>query len=172
MKHINDNELMEYVAGRLAPPEKEQVAQHIAGCAECAQRVRQEQMLWDSLGEWTVDTSGHKIADKIVALAEKDLAPAAEDKTPEAAHIVRRPLIHRLSFSAVLRVAASILIAVGVGYNLGKSSVTGKVDTAAASKSRPAYLSALGLGWSSELTWLILEDDSPSTSPAPEGQGR
>jgi len=172
MKHINDNELMEYVAGRLASPQKEQVAEHIASCPECSQRLRQAEILWNSLGQWTVDTSGHEIADKITALAEKDMAPGAENKKTDAAPIVRRPLVYRPFFSAVLRVAASILIAVGVGYKLGKSSVTGKIDTSAASNSRPAYLSAFGLEWSSELAWLILEDDSPNTGPAPEGEGR
>lgn len=162
---------MEYVAGRLASPEKEQVAEHIAGCPECSERHRQAEMLWNSLGQWTVETSGHEIADKIVALAEKDLAPAAENKTTEAIPIVRHPIVRRPSFSTVLRVAASILIAMGVGYKLGRSSVTGTINTTA-SNNRPAYLSAFGLEWSSELAWLVLEDNSPSTDSASEGQSR
>lgn len=171
MKHINDNELMEYMAGRLASPQKEQVAEHIASCPECSQRRLQAEMLWNSLGQWTVDTSGHEIAGRLTALVEKGLSPETRKEWNDG-RVVRRPLIYRPSFSAVLRVAASILIAVGVGYKLGKSSVTGKIDTTAASNSRPAYLSAFGLEWSSELAWLILEDDSPNTGPAPEGEGR
>jgi len=162
MKHINDNELMEYVADRLAPPQKEQVAEHIAGCPDCSQRRRQAQMLWDSLDQWTVDTSGHEIADRVTALAQEHKSVRAQ------MHKTYAPSTYAL----VLRVAASILIAVGVGYKLGRSSVTGEIDTAAASKSRPEYLSAFGMGWSSELTWLILEDDSSNTGPTPEGQGR
>jgi len=171
--------LMEYVAGKLAATRKEQVAEHIAGCPECSQRRRQAALLWDSLGQWTVDASGHEVAGRIAALAEKDLTSSAKNKTRDdgretrdAVPIVRRPLVYRPSFSTVLRVAASILIAVGVGYSLGSSSVTGRTETGAASNNRPAYLSALGLQWSSELAWLILEEDSPSTGPAPEGQGR
>jgi len=61
---------------------------------------------------------------------------------------------------AILRVAASIIIAVGVGHKLGKYSVTGNVPRAAVSQNRPEYLSALSLEWSSELAWFILEDDS------------
>ncbi|MFH1716740.1 MAG: hypothetical protein ABIF19_05270, partial [Planctomycetota bacterium] len=71
-------------------------------------------------------------------------------------------------YALVLRVAASIIIAVAIGHRLGRSSVTGNMETAAASKDRPEYLSALGLEWSSELAWLILEDDSSSS---PQGQG-
>jgi len=171
MKHIDDNELMEYVAGRLASPEKEEAAEHIAGCPECSQRRRHAQMLWDSLGQWTVDTSGHEIAGRLTALADKGLSPEA-GKERDYGRVVRRPLVYRQLFSAVLRVAASILIAVGVGYSLGRSSVAGRTETAAASNSRPAYLSALGLQWSSELAWLVLEDNSPSTAPTPEGEGR
>ncbi len=153
---------MEYVAGRLASPVKEQVAEHIAGCPDCSQRLHQAEILWDSLGQWTVDTSGHEIADKATALAQEHKSMSAQEHKTYA-----------LKTSAlVLRVAASILIAVGVGYSLGKSSVTGKINTTAASKSRPAYLSAFGLGWSSELSLLILEDDSSNAGQTPEGQGR
>jgi len=161
MKHINDNELMEYVAGRLASPEKEQVAEHIAGCPDCSQRRRQAAALWDSLGQWTVDTSGHEIAGRITALAQEHRSIRAFRRTGTPS-----------TYALVLRVAASIIIAVAVGYSLGRSSVNGKMDTAATSKNRPAYLSALGLQWSSELAWLVLEDNSPSTAPTPEGEGR
>ena len=56
--------------------------------------------------------------------------------------------------------AASIVIAIGVGHKLGKYSVTGDMPKAAVSQNRPEYLAALGLEWSSELAWFILEDNT------------
>jgi len=162
MTHIDDSELMEYAAGRVAAPRKEQVAEHIAACPECSERRRQAALLWDSLGQWTVETTGHEVAGRITAVAEK-----AERERNDGRWTKRVRFL-----PAVLRVAASIIIAVAVGHRLGRSSVTGKMETAAASKDRPEYLSAFGLEWSSELAWLILEDDSSSAGPPPGGEGR
>jgi hypothetical protein len=59
-------------------------------------------------------------------------------------------------------VAASIIIAVGVGHKLGKYTVTENVPAAGELQKRPEYLAALSLQWSSELAWFILEDDEPN----------
>ena len=61
--------------------------------------------------------------------------------------------------SIALRVAASIIIAIGLGHKLGEYSVRPKVPSGVASGARPAYLAALGLEWSSELAWLVLENE-------------
>jgi len=152
MKHVNDIELIEYAAGNLTESRNGDVREHLAACEECSKRWREAANMWDALGQWSVDTADHDVADRITALVEKTDRDQKQHK---------KLRVLRLGFlPVVLRAAASIIIAVGVGHRLGKYSVTGKMEPAAVSKDRPEYLAALGLEWSSELAWLILEDDS------------
>jgi len=152
MKHVNDIELIEYVAGNLTESRDGEVKEHLAACKECSARQREAAEMWNTLGQWSVDTAEHDVAGRITALAEKT---DRDQRQRMKLHVLRVGFL-----PVVLRVAASIIIAVGVGNRLGKYSVTGKMEPAAVSKNRPEYLAALGLEWSSELAWLILEDDS------------
>jgi anti-sigma factor RsiW len=154
MKHINDIDLMEYVAGKLSAAGNKQVQEHIAACNECSDRWRKAVELWNTLGQWKLDTAGHDLTRKITAIAEQE--QRRHKRFRKARHL-------RIGFlPAVLRVAASIIIAVGVGHKLGKYSVTGNVPSAEALQKRPQYLAALSLQWSSELAWFILEDQAPN----------
>ena len=152
MKHVNDIELIEYVAGNLAESRDGEVREHLAACEECSARRLEADEMWNALGQWSVDTADHDIAGRITALAEKT---DRDQRQHKKLHVLRLGFL-----PVVLRVAASIVIAVGVGHRLGKYSVTGKIEPAAVSKNRPEYLAAFGLEWSSELAWLVLEDDS------------
>ena len=154
MKHVNDIEMIEYVAGKLTASRNEEVREHMAACEECSERWRKAVEVWNALGQWSVDTADHDVAGRITAIAE-------EEERSRKQYRKARDL--RIGFlPAVVRVAASIIIAVGVGHKLGKYSVTGSTPKTAASENRPEYLAALGLEWSSELAWFILEDDSPN----------
>ncbi|MBC8218334.1 MAG: zf-HC2 domain-containing protein [Planctomycetes bacterium] len=155
MKHINDIELTEYVAGNLTGPRTKEVREHIAACPECSQRRRETDRLWDTLGDWNVETAEHDVADRIVTLARVEQSASGRNA---GTHVVRM----RLPLQ-VLRVAASIIIAVGAGYEVGRYSVTGKKPQVAPSQNQPEYLAALGLQWSSGLAWLVLEEDQPDT---------
>jgi len=158
MKHVNDIELIEYVAGKLTASRHNEVREHMATCLECSERWREAAKMWNALGQWDVDITDHDVAERITALAK-------EAERGQQQHKIARDL--QIGFlPAVVRVAASIIIAVGVGHQLGKYSVRGHTPRAAASDNGPAYLAALGLEWSSELAWLILEDASPDV----EGQ--
>ena len=152
MKHVNDIEMIEYVAGKLTASRNEEVREHIAACEECSDRRRKAVEVWNALGKWSVDTAEHDVTQRITAIAEE------EERRRKPHKNARELQIGLLPVGA--RVAASIIIAVGVGHKLGKYSVTGNVSRATASENRPEYLAALGLKWSSELAWLILEDDS------------
>jgi anti-sigma factor RsiW len=154
MKHVNDIELIEYVAGKLTASRNEEVREHMAACKDCSDRWRKAVEVWNTLGQWSVDTTGHDVADGITAIAEEEERGRKQYRKARDIQIGFLP--------AVLRVAASIIIAVGVGHKLGKYSVTGSTQKIAASENRPEYLAALSLEWSSELAWLILEDDSPN----------
>ena len=152
MKHVNDIELIEYVAGNLTESRDGEVREHLAACGECSERWREAANMWDALGQWSVDTADHDVAGRITALAEKT---DRDQRKRKKLHVLRVGFL-----PVVLRVAASIIIAVGVGHRLGKYSITGKMEPAAVSKNGPEYLAAFGLEWSSDLAWLILEDDS------------
>lgn len=151
MKHVNEIELMEYVAGNLTESRDGEIKAHLAECEECSARQREAAETWNALGQWNVDTAGHDVAAGITALAD---SAERQRRQSEKNRILRPGFL-----PVVLRVAASIIIAVGVGHKLGKYSVTGKMETASVSQNRPEYLAALGLEWSSELAWLVLEDE-------------
>ncbi len=154
MKHVNDIELIEYVAGKLTASRNEEVREHMAACKECSDRWREAVEVWKALGQWSVDTADHDVAQRITAKAEEEERSRKQHKNARELQIGFLP--------AVVRIAASIIIAVGVGHKLGKYSVMGNMPSAEVSKNRPEYLAALSLEWSSDLAWLILEDDSPN----------
>jgi len=152
MKHINEIELREYVAGKLNALGNEKVREHLEACKECSVRWRKAVELWNTLGQWSVDTAGHDVAGRITALANQ---AERKQEQSEKTHILRIGFL-----PAVIRIAASIIIALGVGHKLGRYSVTGNAPKDPASQNSPEYLAALSLEWSSELAWFILEDDS------------
>ncbi len=154
MKHVNDIELIEYVAGKLTASRNEEVREHMAACEECSDRRRKAVEVWNALGQWSVDTADHDVTQRITAIAEEEERSRKQHKNTHDMQIGFLP--------ALVRVAASIIIALGVGHKLGKYSVTGNMPRAEASKNGPEYLAALSLEWSSDLAWLILEDDSPN----------
>jgi anti-sigma factor RsiW len=154
MKHVNDIELMEYVAGKLNALGNEKVREHLEACKECSVRWRKALEVWNTLGQWSVDTANHDVAGRITAIAEEEERGRKQHKNARKLQIGFLPV--------VLRIAASIIIAVGVGHKLGNYSVTGNVPKDPGSHNNPEYLAALGLEWSSELAWFILEDDSPN----------
>lgn len=155
MKHVSDIEVIEYVAGRLTASRHDAIREHIAVCQECSGRWKETVETWNALGQWDVDTADHDMAAGITALAEKAEYSQKPREIPRTLWVGFLP--------AMVRVAASIIIAVGVGHKLGTYSVTGSMPRATASENRPEYLAALSLEWSSELAWLILEDDSPDS---------
>ncbi len=159
MKHINDIELTEYVAGKLTASRTKEVREHMVACKECSDRWHKAVELWNALGQWSVDTTGHGVAGRITALAEE---AERQQRQSEKTHVLRIGFL-----PVILRVAASIIITIGVGHKLGKYSVTGNVPRSTVSQKRPEYLSALSLEWSSELAWFILEDDSPNMGEQP-----
>lgn len=127
-----------------------EVREHIAACAECSQRAKETQKLSDTLGLWEVETTERDIADGVAARVEDQQTQAW--RSPSTHARIKKLL------PQVLRVAASIIIAIGLGHKLGEYSVEGGKPQATSSQ-KPEYLAALGLEWSSGLVWLVLEGD-------------
>jgi predicted anti-sigma-YlaC factor YlaD len=149
MKCINDIELMEFISDKLDAERKVEVQKHLAICAKCSERVQEAARLWDTLGRWKVDTSAHNIADRVIESVGKSVSVR---KHP-------RLLIKRDFLIDALRIAASIIIAIGIGQKLGKISA-GQKPSALYSQNRPEYIAALGLDLAGDFTWLIMEEDS------------
>ncbi len=155
MEHLDDIELIEYAAGNLTEPRAAEVREHIAACRQCSRRVQETGKLWDTLGHWEVEAARHDVAGRITALAAE--TPAQVTQKP-ATHVPSRRFLLQ-----ALRVAASIIIAVGLGNKLGRYSITGRQPQTTSSQDKPEYLAALGLEWSSGLAWLVLEEDPAET---------
>ena len=73
------------------------------------------------------------------------------------------PLSSRRLISLALRVAASIIIAVGVGAMSGVNSASKALSTDSTVWREPDYLAALSLQWSSDLNWSVLEEHAPDS---------
>ena len=152
MEHIDDINLFDYVSGRLPEAEAGPLRQHMAGCPACEKRYQDVVDVWDSLGRWQVDSSGHQIADRIEALAAEN--ESARRKSPARIHSFMR------SFTASLRVAAAVLVAMGAGHLLGRYSLSRHRPDLPISQEAPRYVAALGFEWSSELMWTVLEEEA------------
>jgi len=154
MEHISEITLLDYMAGKLAADESEPVRRHIAECSACASRHQQTRQMWDTLGEWQVDSSAHQVADRIEVLANE----SERQRRPERKILI--PL--RSSVLAAFRIAAALILAVGGGHLLGRFSAASDEPTAVISTDKPRYIAALGFEWSSELTWTVLDEDAQS----------
>lgn len=152
MEHVNDSELLEFISGRLATSRSEELKKHIVVCPECSERCREAAKMWETLGRWDIDTVGHDIVDKVLASVKESQAGRKQDKQ---SHIVKGDF-----WKDVLRVAALVVIAVGVGQKLGRIGTGQNAVPTTTLQNGPLYIAALGLEWSSEFTWLIMEDDS------------
>ncbi len=143
---IGDIELIEYASGGLAQSAREAVQKHIWSCEGCGRRVEQMARLWDALGEWRVEAGGHEVAARIEA-ASATLEQHTERRW-------RDYVFGEGVLPASVRIAASIIIAVGVGNRLGEWSI----KKAQAAEEAPAYLSSLRLELASGLTQSALAD--------------
>jgi len=152
MKCLNDIEIMDFISGKLEPERRNEVQEHISSCTQCSERVQESSMLWDTLGQWDIDITDHNIADKVIASAQ------------ESVQIRKHPkLLNKRDFLIdVLKIAASIIIAIGIGQKLGKISAGEKPSELIPYQGKPEYIAALGLDWAGDFTWLVMEEDSPS----------
>lgn len=155
MRHIDDSEIYQYVSGGLPEAKVQQIRRHVAECEACRSRYQDAVALWDTLGRWQVDSSGHQIADRIEALAAKTEPDQREKKTGTI------PFIR--SFASAFRIAAAIIIAIGGGHLLGRYSLPRSKPVPSVTQDRPKYVAALDFEWSSELTRTVLEEDTAST---------
>ena len=146
MKHVNEIQLIEYVAGNLPREAASNLESHIKQCSQCANTLSELTQTWQVASQWQPDID---TLDTPQQFAENVLARDKKHRTNSM-----RTKIIQMSF----RYAASILIAVTFGIMLGRQSVS--PDTVYSfGQNAPEYLASLSMQWSSDLTWTILEHD-------------
>lgn len=104
MSHVDEGALHAYLDGELPPAERARLDTHVAECPACRTRLAEEQALVERAGQ-------------LLGLAQPVERPAPP------MHQLRPPrLVWRLRVP--LAWAASLLMAVGLGYYLGEASFT------------------------------------------------
>ncbi len=120
MSHVDDGTLHAYLDGELSPVEVERLDTHIAGCPVCRARLDEERALIDR-------------AARLLGMA----VPAEPERAAPPLHQLQR----RASTWSRLRVplawAATIVIAVGMGYFAGASSFRVPQNSLARGESQP-----------------------------------
>ncbi len=107
----SQTELVRLVAGELTGEAQRDLQAHVAHCPSCEPYVRQLSTTWELLGRWEVDTTGHDVADRIMASARLEGEPR---RTIRWTAPWRWPV--------PVRAAASILLAAGIGWGTARMS--------------------------------------------------
>ena len=126
-------EILELVSGRLAADQKLLLDQHLSDCADCRSVAEELGATSRTLGGWQVDPCGHDLVTGVLAGAEHDR---------------HGPALFSARRLTAMRIAASVLIAVGMGIAAGSALPvkTGRVQSLAASAVSPEQVEqAIGL---------------------------
>lgn len=132
MEHLSDKQLLEML--EQPSDRKDAFMAHLGQCDPCRQRWRNLQASWDTLGTWTVD------------MPEVDLTRRILERV-ESMHTV-----YLWQPQAWVRIAASIIIGVGLGVLIGRLE---SAPVSADEVSQAIYLDTLALnsatGWAAPL---------------------
>lgn len=132
MEHLRDKELLTLL--EQAGDRGDASRAHLDACDACRQRWRSLQESWDTLGKWTVDVPKIDLTDRILGRA--------------------RPVqtVYLWQPQAWVRIAASIVIGVGLGALMGR---LGSTPVSSEEVSQAIYLDTLALnsstGWAAPL---------------------
>jgi len=103
MQHPTDIQMMEFIGGHMPPDQRDRTIEHLASCQACRSRHQELSEVWDVLGEWEVPVGEHNLRERVLAAAS-------------VAATRRFPSVWRQWTLVTLKTAASVLLAVGVGY--------------------------------------------------------
>ncbi len=134
MDHLTDKQLLNILA---QPTLDRDLTDHVAGCESCAQRLQSLKEPWDVLGQWAVDSPDIDLTNRIMSKVQAD-API----------FLQQP-------RALIRIAASIIIGVGVGSWLGQTTAHPVSDQQV---TEAMYLDVLTLNSSTGWTSPLLEE--------------
>lgn len=157
MEHITDIQMTALLGGHVEPGPRREIERHLADCEPCRSRYRQFAEVWSVLGQW-------EPACPDIDLRRRILARAREDDAGGIFGTRRRWA------SVTLRAAASIALAIGVGFVAGRWGRTTPSPSLDELKQRTAsslYLDMFESGTPAGLSELVLAD---SQSAAEEEQ--
>jgi hypothetical protein len=136
MEHLTDKQLLELLEqlGDQSDVLDGSRRDHLDQCDRCMQRWLDLQESWDTLGAWMVDMPKIDLTHRIMS------------------QVVSTSTIHLRQPRVWLRIAASVIIGVGVGALMGR---TGPKPVSAEQASQAIYLNTLALnsstGWTAPL---------------------
>ena len=151
MAHIEERELLELAQGPRPSGRRDEVEAHLSQCAECRRRFDDLQDTCRLLDEWRL------------AAPERDLWPAIEARVRRNG----RRIILWPGAKTALRIAATILLALGIGHGSGRwarhkwrqpesfEALAVQIDEGAVGEW--LHLSALGQSLPSGLTEAVLD---------------
>jgi hypothetical protein len=144
MEHAREIELIELAARRLDPVREKALLMHLQGCSDCRIRLEGFRHTWEILGAWQVQPAGSVDLTRLTA-------SHASPERASARSVIRFP-----GMGAAVRIAASIAVAILVGYAGGRWS-TGPAQTVSGVQP-PQYISVLGLEVGESLSPLVLQN--------------
>lgn len=151
MQHPTDIQMMEFLGGHLPPDQHARAMEHLAACQACRSRHQQLAEIWGVLGEWEVPAGEHDVLDRVLAAAG-------------AGGTIRFPGVWRQWTTVTLKAAASILLAVGVGYAAARWDRPARVPPPNNLEQRVAsslYLQTFESGTPGGLSELVLATAAP-----------
>ena len=131
MEHLSEKQLLDALGHQ--DFKDNTLEDHISECLSCRQRLAELRATWDVLGHWTVETPDIDLADRILLKAQ-----------PIRTVRLRQP-------RALVRIAASIIIGIGLGSLLGRP--------------KPAFISDHQVAQAMYLDLLTLDSSTGWTSP-------
>ena len=111
MSHVDEGLLHAYLDGELTPVERARVDEHVAGCLACRTRLDEERQL--------IERAGKLLG--FAAPMERPAPPLHQLKRPKVWWHVRMPLAW----------AATIILALGLGWQLSEQLGTPQIKTMA-----------------------------------------
>lgn len=108
MTHLSDKVLLEILAGRMDSAADPATVSHLAACPACARRLSDLQATWSVLGEWTLERPTRDLRDSIERAIDADTTQGI------------RVLQPRPRWPGLTRIAASIVLSVGLGHAAGR----------------------------------------------------
>ena len=153
MEHLTDIQMMEFLGGHLPSDQRPRAEEHLATCEVCRSRHEQLTEVWNVLGEWEVSAGEHDLREQVLAAAR-------------AGGTLRLASTWRRWTLVTLKAAASVIIAVGIGYAAGRwnraSPLPPPPDDLEQRVASSLYLEAFESGTPAGLSELVLAADQPS----------
>ncbi len=116
-----ESDLLRMASGELAGQRRDAVTAHVRGCETCARRLREIQAVWETMASWEVDTTGHEVAQAVLQAVPAQFADSGPDLRAQPDGLARGGwLAHPWRWPVPMRAAASILLAVAVGWGAGR----------------------------------------------------